>query len=60
MKDVLVFSSGVKSEPSCGLREVEIPARMDLFEVEREKLLGEAAEIVVRRIREEIEQELLR
>ena len=42
---------------NCGLRREEIPARMDLFEAELEKLVGQATRIIVRRIKQDIAQE---
>jgi hypothetical protein len=42
---------------NCGLRREEIPVKMDLFETELEKLLGQATRIIIRRIKQEIAQE---
>ena len=45
-------------ENSRGLRREEIPEKMDLYETELEKLLGEgAARIIVSKIKQEIAQE---
>ena len=45
-------------ENSRGLRREEMPEKMDLFETELEKLLGEAAaRIIVSKIKQEIAQE---